>query len=750
MGRTGPIVRVAGWSARHRWAAVGGWLLFVVLAVVIGGAAGTNSLDPVDTGAGESRLADKAVAGAYFNDKPTESVLIQPLGTAGLPAARVATVVAELRQRYASVAGIASVADAVPSRDGHSWLVAVALDTGTRTGTARTRFAKDLVGPMLDATAEVAGRHPDLRVEQVGAASLSRAVGHQLGADLRRAEVTSVPLTLLILLLAFGALLAAGVPVLLALTAVASALGLAGLASHLVPMDESMSSVVLLIGMAVGVDYSLFYIRREREERARGRSSGDSLAIAAATSGRAVLVSGVTVLISMAGLFVSGNALFRSMAVGTMLVVAVAMLGSVTVLPALLALLGDRIDRPRIPLVHRLRGTPRVWPALLRVVLTRPALCLALAAVALLALALPALGMRLRPVTGQDLPRSVPILRAYDRLNAAFPERGEAHTVVLRSTGAAPLPRAEVTAAVADLARRAGASGLFATGGTAPAPRFSTDGRVAALDLAIPYQASDPRAGRSLDLLRERLVPATLGRVAGTWTGVTGRTAGTRDFADQLASRLPWVFCFVLGLSFLVLLLTFRALGVALTAIALNLLSVAAAYGLLVLVFQHRWAERLLGFHSNGGLVSWLPLFLFVVLFGLSMDYHVFLVSRIREGVAAGLSTREAVRAGVTRSASTVTSAALVMVAVFAVFAMLSLLTFKQLGVGLAAAILIDATVVRVVLLPASMALLGRYNWYLPRWLGWLPRLDAPAPVSTPAPAPVPALSAPRAGGTGR
>ncbi|MEN3310654.1 MAG: putative drug exporter of the superfamily [Micromonosporaceae bacterium] len=750
MRNSGPIVGVARWSARHRWAAVGGWLLFVTLAVVIGGAAGTRSLDTADTGAGESRLAEKAVAGAYFNDKPTESVLIQPRGAGGLSAAQAAAVGGELRQGYGTVGGIGSVADAVPSRDGHSWLVVVALDTGTRTGADRTTFAKSLVTPLLDATARVAARHPDLRVEQVGAASLNKAIGTQIAADLRRAELTSVPLTLLILLLAFGALLAAGVPVLLALTAVASALGLSSLASHLVPMDDSVSSVVLLIGMAVGVDYSLFYIRREREERARGHSSRDSIEIAAATSGRAVLVSGVTVLISMAGLFVAGNAVFSSVAVGTMLVVAVAMLGSVTVLPALLALLGDRIDRPRIPLLHRLRRPDResrAWGLVLRGVLGRPGLCLALAAAALLALAVPALGMRLRPVTAQDLPRSVPILRTYDRLNAAFPDRGEAHTVVVTATGATPLPGARVTAAIGDLARQAGASGLFATAGR-PVPRFSSDRRVAVVDLPIPYAASDPRAGRSLDLLRQ-LVPATLGQVPGTWTGVTGRVAGTRDFADHLAARLPWVFCFVLGLSFLVMLLTFRALGVALTAIALNLLSVAAAYGLLVLVFQGHWAERPLGFHSNGGLVSWLPLFLFVILFGLSMDYHVFLVSRIREGVAAGLSTRDAVRAGVTRSASTVTSAALVMVAVFAVFAMLSLLTFKQLGVGLATAILIDATVVRVVLLPASMALLGRYNWYLPSWLRWLPRVGYDLPAAAPAAARVPVLSGPRGGGTG-
>lgn len=247
---------------------------------------------------------------------------------------------------------------------------------------------------------------------------------------------------------------------------------------------------------------------------------------------------------------------------------------------------------------------------------------------------------------------------------------------------------------------------------------------MATVDLPIPYGTHDERAQRSLDLLRDDLLPATVGTVGGVWTGVTGQVAATRDFDEQMAVRLPLVFGFVLGLTFLVMLLTFRSVTVALTAIVLNLLSVGAAYGVLVAVFQHRWAEDLLGFHSNGGIIAWLPLFLFVVLFGLSMDYHIFVVSRISEAARAGVSTQDAVRYGVLRSASTVTSAAVIMVAVFAIFAMLSLVDFKQIGIGLATAILIDATVVRGVLLPATMTVLGRRNWYLPTWLRWLPRLS--------------------------
>ncbi|HEX5493776.1 MAG TPA: MMPL family transporter [Mycobacteriales bacterium] len=725
---SGPVLNVARWSTRHRWTAVTGWVLFVTLTVLAGGAAGNRQLSGVDTGAGQSKIADKATEGAYFGDKPTEAVLIQARH-GSLDPAEVTAVTADLTRHYAGLRGIGPVGKPVPSRDGHSRLVTVTLDTGTLTGSASSDRAEELVGPMLAATGRVQADHPDLRVEQVGGASIDRAIGNQSGDDLRRAELTSIPVTLAILLVVFGALFAAGVPVLLALTAVAGAMGLSALASHLVPLADAASSVVLLIGMAVGVDYSLFYIRREREERARGASGRDSIEIAAATSGRAVVISGITVLIAMAGLLLSGNAVFTSLAVGTMLVVAVAVTGSVTVLPALLALLGERIERPRVPLVHRLRGRggrpggvrySRTWAAVLRVVSRRPVVSFGLAALAMAALAAPALQLRTALPGTADLPRSIPIMRSYDRLNAAFPDQGAEHEVVVTATGPAPLSRAGVTTAAGALSRQASASGLFALD-PAGVPRFSTDGRVAVLDLPIPYRANDSRAGRSLDLLRDRLVPATFGRLPHTWSGVTGQTAGERDFGRQIAGRLPLVFGFVLGLTFLVMLLTFRSVVVAATSIVLNLLSVGAAYGLLVLVFQHRWAQGLLGFRSDGGIVTWLPLFLFVVLFGLSMDYHIFVVSRIREAVRVGLPTVDAVRHGVLRSASTVTSAAVIMTAVFSVFATLSMLEFKQVGVGLAAAILIDATVVRGVLLPAAMSALGRYNWYLPSWLDWLP-----------------------------
>jgi RND superfamily putative drug exporter len=609
-------------------------------------------------------------------------------------------------------------------------LLTAGLGSGEGDDAERLDAARPAAEGVARAVAATAAQEPGLRVQQVGEVTLGDAVDEIYSDDLRQAEYLSLPVSLLILVVAFGALIAAGVPLLLALSAVAAAMGLSTLASYLVPQTEVTASVILLVGMAVGVDYSLFYVRREREERERGAGTYDALRTAAATSGRAVVVSGVTVVIAMAGMFLAGDATFASLAVGTILVVTVSVVGSVTVLPALLALLGRWVDRPRVPLLWRLQhrsaggGAGRFWPAVLRPVLARPALALVLGTAALLALAAPALGMRLSDPGLDDLPRSVPELRVQDDLRAAFPAEGAAHTVAVWSRDGSELDREEVDAAVAELQRRTAGDARFATGGEPPVAEYDAEGDVARVDVPLPYRDDDERAEATLELLREDVVPATLGAVAGADAAVTGGTAWTVDFRALIDERMPYVVGFVLALTVLVLVLSFRSLTVALTAAALNLLSVAAAYGVVVLVFQGEWAEGLLDFQSNGAVVTWLPLFLFVILFGLSMDYHVFVVSRIREGVRAGMSTRDAVAHGITRSAGVVTSAAAVMVAVFAIFATLTALDFKQLGVGLAAAILIDATLVRAVLLPSAMALLGERNWWLPRPLHRLPDLD--------------------------
>ncbi|MFI6265655.1 MMPL family transporter [Micromonospora sp. NPDC051006] len=731
MGARPVTVRLARWSAEHPWRAIALWVVFVAICFVGGSAAGLNEATESDQAIGESGRAGLIVSAGDFHDPAVENVLITPrAGTLDQTAARAAADDAAARLR--SVTGVAGVGQPVSARDGSALLLPI-----TMSGDPET--ASDRVQPLRDATAGVQEAHPQLRVEQVGGPSINKALDDTLGKDFQRAELLSLPVTLAILIIAFGALIAAGVPVLLALSSVAAAMGLSTLASHLVPSTDVTSSVILLIGMAVGVDYSLFYVRREREERAKGRSGLDAVEIAAETSGHAVVVSGFAVIISMAGLLLAGDAVFSSLAVGSILVVAVAVAGSLTVLPALLAKLGRWVDRPRVPLLWRLTAprtgrpgepAPRFWPAVLRPALRAPVPTLVISVGLLLALAAPALGMKLKFPGMEDLPRSTPAMQAYDRLTEAFPSNGTSHTVAVR----APAAEADrVRAALTDLAGRAGGDPLFApVEADGPKIQVSDDRRVSVLEVATPYASRDDKAVDSMHRLRDELVPAELGGIPGVEYAVGGGVAASEDYAAHVRDKLPLVMGFVLVLTFLVMVLTFRSVVVAVSSIVLNLLSAGAAYGLLVLVFQGGWADDLLGFTSMGAIVSWLPLFLFVVLFGLSMDYHVFVVSRIREGIRAGMSNRDAVAYGITSSAGVVTSAAIVMVGVFSIFATLSTIDMKQLGIGLAAAILLDATIIRAVVLPALMTMLGDANWWAPRFLR---RRPAATPTDPPAPA---------------
>ena len=465
--------------------------------------------------------------------------------------------------------------------------------------------------------------------------------------------------------------------------------------------------MILLIGLAVGVDYSMFYLRRKMEERDAGRSSEAALEFAAATSGKAVLISGLTVLIAMGGMFLAGNAVFTSFAVGTMLVVAVAMLGSVTVLPAVISKLGDKVEKGRVPFIGRLRhrnhGESRVWGWVIDRALARPVVSVIAAGGILVVLALPALNMKTVNPGTAGLPHDLPIMQTYERIQSAFP--------------GGPLPAMAVVQAK-DVTKPDVQKGIDELKATATGPTsvlISPNKQVAIVSIPLPGNGTDDTSDAALIKLRDQTIPATIGKVSGTETNVTGMTAGSKDFNDKMNSRLPIVFAFVLGLAFILLLVTFRSIVVPLKAIVLNLLSVGAAYGILTYVFQDGHFESLLNFRSVGGITSWLPLFLFVILFGLSMDYHVFIISRIREAVDGGMSTDKAVAHGIKATAGVVTSAAVVMVAVFAIFASLSMIEFKQMGVGLAVAILLDATLVRAVLLPAAMKLLGERNWYLPR-----------------------------------
>jgi uncharacterized membrane protein YdfJ with MMPL/SSD domain len=717
--RNNIAVRMGRWSARHRKVAILGWLAFVLLSFMLGGVVGTKQLTDADAQPGESGRAARIYAEAGFDRGDPESLLIQStrLKASDPDFARGARQLERVLGRLPGIADVRSpyrYAKQI-SKDGHSALIQFRV--GAEPGAAAS------IGTVLAAVQRVARQHPQLTVGEYGDASASKAIDDTDGKNFHRAEVLSIPLTLAILLFGFGALVAAGIPVLLALSAVLAALGLLAWPSHIWPVDDAASSVILLIGLAVGVDYSLFYIRREREERALGKGAEAALEAAAATSGRAVLISGLTVLIAMAGLFVTGAKELISVGVGTMLVVATAMAGSLTVLPALLSKLGDGINRGRLPFLgfRRQASESRAFGAVVDRVMRRPVAWLAVAGGALIALGLPAFALHTNDAELTALPQGLEITRTYERLQDAFPGNSQPAYVVAKA-GDARSP--EVRAAFAELRRRALATGEM----HGPmAMRVSGDGTTAALAVPLAGSGTDARSEHALALLRKRLVPETIGRVPGVVTQVGGLTAQSNDFNDLLKRRAPLVFAFVLGLAFVLLTAAFRSIVVAAKAVVLNLLSVGAAYGLLVVVFQWGWGESLLGFKSTHGITSWLPLFLFVVLFGLSMDYHVFILTRVREAIDRGSPTDAAVARAIRTTAGVVTNAALVMVGVFSIFATLSRIDLKQLGVGLAAAILIDATIVRAVLLPASMKLLGRWNWYLPRWLEWLPRVHSPA-----------------------
>jgi uncharacterized membrane protein YdfJ with MMPL/SSD domain len=437
-----------------------------------------------------------------------------------------------------------------------------------------------------------------------------------------------------------------------------------------------------------------------------------------------------------------------------MIVVAIAMIASLTVLPAMLAWLGDRVEKGRIPFIGRRRrpaGDSRFWTALTNRVTRRPWLSIALAGGVLVALATPALNMKTVISGVDDLPQDLAVIKTYHTVKEAFPSEGVTTIVVVE---AADVKSGETATAITALQDEVKKSDSFLSGTSVT---YSDDGTVAEIDVPTKGNGTDAASTNALNEVRDQIVPATVGSVEGTTVNVGGDAAASADSREQSNSRLPLVFAFVFGLAFILMLVTFRSIVIPIKAILLNLLSVGAAYGVLVLVFQNGHGESLLGFTSNGGVANWLPLFLFVVLFGLSMDYHVFILSRVRELYDRGMTTDEAVKQGISTTAGTVTSAAIVMVGVFAVFVTLSFLDFKEMGLGLAVAVLIDATIIRGVLLPASMKLLGDWNWYLPRWLEWLPRVgaegdaalptpppeppapDEPEPADAPRPAPVPA-----------
>jgi uncharacterized membrane protein YdfJ with MMPL/SSD domain len=715
--------RIGRWSVQHRRKAILGWLAFVFAALVIGfNVVPQKELDPSAGMPGESGQAGKVLNDA-FPKKSGESVLIQS-GTLKASDSQFKAAVSDVSQRLHRVEGVIDIDNPYDkggqiSKDGHSALVQFNLK-------GDQLAAKKMVVNSLAAVSGAAKAHPQLRIDESGDASLDKAQKEQSNAQAGRSLMLTLGLTLLILMFTFGAVVAAGIPVLLGLTSVLATVGLLGPVSQIAPVDGSVMEVVLLIGMAVGVDYSLFYLKREREERAAGRESNAAIEAAAATSGRAVLISGFTVMVAMGGMYLGGISNFASFATGTIMVVAVAMLGSLTVLPATLSKLGHRVEKGRVPFIGRLkdRGGVGIWSRVLDRVLRRPLISAVLAAGVLVALTVPVLGMQ-TSLEDTSNKSDLTVEKTMDRVEAAFPSEGSAEMVVVKAND---VTSPKVKSGIKALESEAGARTALFEG--TPTVEVSPDKSAALVALPTTGEGTDDLSNKAVAALRDDIVPNTVSKVDGVEAYTTGEAAATSDFNDAMIGHLPYVFAFVLSAAFLLLLVTFRSIVIPLKAIALNMLSVGSAYGLLTLVFQHGLGKSI-GL-TEGPIAAWLPLFLFVVLFGLSMDYHVFILTRVREAFDRGMSTGDAVAHGIRSTAGVVTSAAVVMVGVFSMFALSPEAQMQQLGIGLGAAVLIDATIIRGILLPATMKLLGDWNWYLPTKLGWLPTVS-PEPEVVPA-----------------
>ncbi|TWP34577.1 MMPL family transporter [Leekyejoonella antrihumi] len=704
--------RLARWSARHPWRAVGVWLVLVVLAVGAGSAMAMKTPTAVDQRVGQSGRAAAMLEAAGLQTPDTEYVLIG--GSAGRADRHSAEGVAHvIATQVSGDHVVAGTQHPVWSTDGGTLMLPITLKE-------RANGADPDVSGIQHVVTEAAHDHPGMKIAEAGTASLNAAVNDRVGSDLGSAESISLPITLLIMLVVFAALIAAGIPVLLALTSVLATMGLMGPISHLIPMESTVTSMILLIGMAVGVDYSLFYLKRERQERAKGATKLDAVEIATQTSGHSIVVSGSAVIACMAGLYAVGSVTFNSLAAGAILVVAIAVFGSLTVLPALLVIFGHWVDRPRVPLLWRLVARIRPGGAsrvIFAPVLRHPKTAFLAALVVLVALAGPALGMKTQQGSLDTLPQNIPQVQTMQRISTQFPSAREGVQVVLTTTS----DRAQAVAALGRVAAAARATGRWAEGRAGI--RVGPD--TAVLSLGSTAGAGSSTADSALNDLRDQLVPNAVRGVPDARWAVGGSMAEEYDVAQQLSGGLPKVLVIVLGLMLVMMALTFRSVVVAVLSTLLNLLSVGATFGVVSLVFEHTWAQGLLDFHSTGALISWIPIFLFVVLMGLSMDYHVFVLSRVREHVRRGLPPRVAVASALDETAGVVTSAAVVMVSVFALFATLSMVEMKEIGVGLSVAVLLDATLVRLVLLPSALVILGKVAWWPMRVRG-----DRPEPVA--------------------
>src|SRR5665811_1003125 len=748
----------ARFSAKHPWRMVGAWITILVLAIVTMGVLGDSTTTEINfTNDPESQVGMNVLDEAGLSDDaPTdETVIIQSdSATIDDPAykERVETITASLREMDGIV---------VPETVTNYYELSANPETAGKADglvspdRATTLIPLTLAGAQDEAAANAAAYHDELEslsgdgfdVMSVGYISIGEENNTIAEEDLLKGETFGIAAALVILVVVFGALVAAGVPVLLAMVSIMISFGLTAILGQVWELSFFITNMITMIGLAVGVDYTLFLVERYREERRHGLARDEAISLAGGTAGKAVAFSGGTVVLALSGMFLLPASIFHALAAGAVIVVLVSVIATVSLIPAILRLLGDRIDWPRrrnydeyarTHVAENRHGASTIysgfWGRITRVVMARPIIAVVAAVTLLVAASIPAFDIKTGFAGVETMPKDSEVRQGFQLLNDEF-SAGRLAPVQIAVEG----DKAEVQAGIEEFRAALAEQTVPSDDGTQPAflpvpdgdwAVWNEDGTVALLEATLTTASTDERSYEMIRHLRDDVVPAAFNGT-GAEVYVTGETAFNQDFFDLVENYTPYIIAFVLVLSFLLLLLAFRSVVVSAMAIVMNLLSVGAAYGLLVLVFQKGVGHELLGFQQTPTIEAWLPIFLFCVLFGLSMDYHVFLLSRIREHYDETSNNRESVAVGLHSTGRIITGAALIMVAVFGGFAAGRLVMLQQMGFGLGVAVLLDATVVRSVLVPAAMTLLGDRNWYIPAWLRWLPDLrieGTPAP----------------------
>jgi uncharacterized membrane protein YdfJ with MMPL/SSD domain len=712
--------RLARSCSAHPWRTIGAWIAAVLLAAAAFALLlGDLTTEGHPTNNPESQRADAMIGRAFPPDpsRAASDLVVVSSQRYSVDSAPFRAYVARLAVDGRATGSIENARvyydthdESQVSTDRHAMLIPILISDA------------DVAGPVEDVV-DRANRSPSFDAAVTGDTTSDNDFNELSQHDLKSGELKfGVPAALIITILVFGAVVAGLVPLLMAIISIIVALGLVAVLSQPFTLSVFIFNMLTGMGLALGIDYSLFVVSRYREERAVGRIELDAIAGAGATASRAVLVSGTAFVVAMCGMLIVPNNVMRSLALGAILVGIVSVVAALTLLPALLGLFGDRVNSLRIPILGRAsleHANPegRFWSVVVSRVLARPALSLVLAVALLLAAAAPVLGLKVGSNGVSTLPDRFPSKRGFAALQQHFPRATTDPVRVVTDRASDP----NVTAALDQVRKQLVKNPRFAGRGDLAT---SPDGETKLLQIAVRGDPQAPAAIAAVRHLRTEVIPRAFGDTDAT-VFVGGDTAETADYLDSVSNPAPYVFLLVLGLTFVLLTVVFRSVVIAGTAVVLNLLSVGAAYGLLVLVFQHGFGAGLLGFSHVETIEAWVPLFLFSVLFGLSMDYQVFLLSRIRERYDASGDTSDAVLHGVAATARIITGAALIIVAVFLGFAMGDLIMFQQMGFGVAVALLIDATLIRSVVLPSAMKLLDRWNWYLPRWLEWLPRLEA-------------------------